>query len=236
MPYAEPVIISMLSFGRTFKIDAKLSAVGLELRFVIPNGPATNDELAHFTPRDVIDRMSNPFVDRGIVLDVRFDGRGQGVEVKLRGGIDFGLYCLVTPSWEGQTAIKIGTMHVAPWLDIYGLQDEMFFHENLYRYLADRRAAHLISLPPSMRTPEPPPKEDIKVVEVEVVEAEIVEAQHDDAPSASVVVFEATSEPVNQQSFSGLGLRRMMRSGLSFARDVAVDVASRTLARAFSGQ
>src|SRR5690606_2365035 len=29
MPYAEPVIISMLSFGKTFKIDAKLSAIGL---------------------------------------------------------------------------------------------------------------------------------------------------------------------------------------------------------------
>jgi len=243
MPYAEPVLVSMLSCDKTFKIDAKLSAIGLEVRLLIPNGPATSDELAHFTPRDVVDRMSNHFEQR-IVLDVRFDGRGERVEVRLCGGVDFGLHCFVKPTWELRaTVIKIGTMHVAPWLDIYGLQDEMFFHEKLYLYLEDRRATHLISKPPSLH---PPPKEDpppavveiveAEIVEAEIVEAEIVEQEQSTTKADSISVFDATSEPTPQQSISGLGLRRFMRSGLSFARDVAVDVTSRTLARVFSGQ
>jgi hypothetical protein len=227
----------MLSCGKNFKIDAKLSAIGLELRLLIPNGLATNDELAHFTPKDVVDRMSNHF-EQCIVLDVRFDGRGERVEVILRGGVDFGLHCLVKPTWEGVAVIKISTMHIAPWLDIYGLQDEMFFHEKLYRYLEDRRATHLISKPPSL---QPPPKEDpppavVEVVEAEIVEAEIVEQEQSTTKVDSIIVFGATSEPTPQQSISGLGLRRFMRSGFSFARDVAVDVTSRTLARVFSGQ
>ncbi len=120
---------------------------------------------------------------------------------------------------------------MAKWLDCVAFPEEEQMHRRLWEELRSHRASHLIS-PPIEKKPEP--------IHFAPIEAdEIIEAdfeQDEPVATTSIVIAEHQVEPTQQESITGLGLRRFVRSGLLFARDVAVDVTSRIVSRSLTGQ
>lgn len=131
--------------------------------------------------------------------------------------------------WDVQHTV-FDLLDIAMWWNCVGFPN-VLKHQKIYGMLKDVRAAHLIS-PPPQEQPEP------ELVEPEIIEAEF-EFPNDSPPSeennTNIVVVEHVLEK-HQESLTGLGLRRMAKSAANFARDVAVDVVSRTISRVMTGQ
>lgn len=106
-------------------------------------------------------------------------------------------------------------------------------HRRLWEELRSHRASHLISHPVEKK-PEPEPVQFAPVEADEIIEADF--EQDEPVATTSIVIAEHQIEPTQQESITGLGLRRFVRSGLLFARDVVVDVTSRIVSRSLTGQ
>lgn len=106
-------------------------------------------------------------------------------------------------------------------------------HRRLWEELRSHRASHLISHPVEKK-PEPDPEHIAPGETDEIIEADFVQVEP--VATTALVIAEHQGEPAQQESITGLGLRRFVRSGLLFARDVAVDVTSRIVSRSLTGQ
>ncbi len=122
---------------------------------------------------------------------------------------------------------------MAKWLDCVAFPEEEEMHRRLWEELRFHRASHLIS-PPIEKKPEPDPIQFAPIEADEIIEADFEQAEP--VATTSLVIAEHQVEPTQQESITGLGLRRFVRSGLLFARDVAVDVTSRIVSRSLTGQ
>lgn len=140
---------------------------------------------------------------------------------------------IIARVWDVQHTV-FDLLDVAMWWNCVGFPS-VFKHQEIYEMLKQERATHLIA-PPPQEQPEP------EVVVPEIVEPEYIDAEFEmplEAPSSpnntSIVVVEHVIEKP-QESVTGFGLRRMAKSAANFARDVAVDVVSRTISRVMTGQ
>lgn len=139
----------------------------------------------------------------------------------------------VVPFYDERALAVFDMFTMAKWLDCVAFPEEEGMHRRLWDELRLHRASHLISAPIEKK-PEPAPRPFASVEADEIIEADFEQAEP--VATTAIVSAEHQVEPAQQQSITGLGLRRFVRSSLLFARDVAVDVTSRIVSRTLTGQ
>lgn len=144
-----------------------------------------------------------------------------------------GFWGLRVVSFYDEKAVAAFDMFtMAKWFDCVAFPEEEEMHRRLWDQLRLHRASHLISAPIEKK-PEPEPIHFAPVDADEIIEADFEQAEP--VATTAIVSAEHQVEPAQQQSITGLGLRRFVRSSLLFARDVAVDVTSRIVSRSLLG-
>lgn len=136
-------------------------------------------------------------------------------------------------TFSGPSGVVFDMYTMAKWLDCVAFPEEEDMHRRLWDALRLHRASHLISAPIEKK-PDPDPEHIAPGETDEIIEADFVQVEP--VATTALVIAEHQGEPAQQESITGLGLRRFVRSGLLFARDVAVDVTSRIVSRSLTGQ
>lgn len=159
-----------------------------------------------------------------------FDHRGNEIAIMANSSWCIQVTTTSTIEGRGETVFDMFTM--AKWLDCVAFPEEEEMHRRLWDELRFHRASHLISAPIEKK-PDPEPIHFASVEADEIIEADFEQAEP--VATTAIVSAEHQVEPAQQQSITGLGLRRFVRSSLLFARDVAVDVTSRIVSRSLLG-
>lgn len=145
----------------------------------------------------------------------------------------------VKASWNGQDSPCLNEGMLLEVMGEIGFSSEEV-HRKIYEIAQKERMAHLLPAPPPLQ--EDPPELEVEEVVAEIIEPEIVDDIPPPAPPSGdqnitdAIVLREEDVEVKKHGITGLGLRKAFKKGASFARDVAVDVASRTIYNMMNGR
>lgn len=138
----------------------------------------------------------------------------------------------------GSSTVELDPASVVEVMGEIGFRNEDV-HRRFYEALKNDRMAHLIPAPA-------PAREEIEIIseeDVEILEPDFVDESPapDTSPSGdpretNEIVLREEDVSVKNNGITGLGIRSFIKRGAFFARDVAVDVASRTIYNMMNGR